>query len=147
MRTIWQDTAVQEVRSRIATLSPDTTARWGRMNVQQAVVHMADQLRCALGEKSAAPVRTPVRYSPLRDVVVWWLPWPKGVATIPELRDPVTGEWDADRARLEALIDRCVARGANSDWTPHPAFGKLSGRAWGRLMYRHLDHHLRQFGA
>ena len=29
----------------------------------------------------------------------------------------------------------------------HSFFGKLSGAEWGELMYKHIDHHLQQFGA
>jgi len=31
--------------------------------------------------------------------------------------------------------------------SPRCFFGKLSGKEWGELMYKHIDHHLRQFGA
>jgi len=70
------------------------------------------------------------------------------LAPAPELlaRPPAT--WQADVAELQALVDRLVARGREATpWPEHPAFGKLSRRAWGVLTYRHIDHHLRQFGA
>ena len=35
---------------------------------------------------------------------------------------------------------------SDAEWQEHPAFGRLARRAWGVLAYRHLDHHLRQFG-
>jgi hypothetical protein len=44
------------------------------------------------------------------------------------------------------LMDRFAARGQDGPWVDHPAFGRLSPRAWGVLVYRHMDHHLRQFG-
>jgi hypothetical protein len=50
-------------------------------------------------------------------------------------------------ADLKALVDRFTPRGAGGRWPEHPAFGKLTERAWGVLVYRHMDHHLRQFGA
>jgi hypothetical protein len=60
--------------------------------------------------------------------------------------NPAIKSWDADRAALLAIIQEAAGHGENFAWTPHPAFGNLNGRSWGVLMWRHMDHHLRQFG-
>lgn len=51
-----------------------------------------------------------------------------------------------ERARLIQMIDRFVAGGppAVTSW-PHPFLGKMTPVEWAKLMYQHLDHHLRQF--
>lgn len=54
--------------------------------------------------------------------------------------------WDRDSAALHALIDRFAEKTPSEDWAAHPAFGPLSGREWDVLSWKHLDHHLRQFG-
>lgn len=74
------------------------------------------------------------------------VPVPRGVPTLAELRDPVRAGWEEDRAALHDLIERFAAEDRAGRWPPHPAFGTLSGRGWGSLAYKHLDHHLRQFG-
>jgi hypothetical protein len=131
---------------RLKTLQPDDTPRWGRMNAPQMVVHVGEQIRMGLGEVPTKPIRTPLRHFPLAQLTVYWLPWPKGVPTAPELlvRPPAT--WQKDVAAVGDLLERCGARGPAGPWAEHPAFGRLSGRAWGVLLYRHTDHHLRQFG-
>ena len=48
-------------------------------------------------------------------------------------------------ARLLASFNKVVAAGEMFAWHPHPMFGQLSGHSWGVLMWRHMDHHLRQF--
>jgi hypothetical protein len=54
----------------------------------------------------------------------------------------------AERHRLNALIDRVVAVGpAGCTDHPHSFFGPMTPDQWGILMYKHLDHHLRQFGS
>ena len=63
---------------------------------------------------------------------------------IARLTSPTT--WEADVDRLRDLIGRFAARGPNASWPPSRAFGRISGRSWGVLQYKHLDHHLRQFG-
>lgn len=117
------------------------------MTAGQMLVHTAGQLRIGLGELEVQPRRLPMRYPPLRQLIVYLLPFPRGVPTAPELKDPEAGEWEADRAALLAAVERFAARAEEKEWPEHPAFGALSRRAWGVLAYRHLDHHLRQFGA
>ena len=52
-----------------------------------------------------------------------------------------------ERERLVALVKRFAESGrASADGRVHPFFGRLTGDQWGRLSYKHLDHHLRQFG-
>jgi hypothetical protein len=54
----------------------------------------------------------------------------------------------AERERIYALIDRFAKGGPQSCTThPHVFFGRLTPNEWAALMYKHLDHHLRQFGA
>ncbi len=117
------------------------------MNARQMLVHVANQLRMALGELEPRPfpVGALGRW-PMKQLVIYLLPWPKGVPTPPELLERDPQEWSRDRQSLEELIDRMSQAGPEAAFAPHPAFGALSGRAWGVLSYRHLDHHFRQFG-
>jgi hypothetical protein len=56
-------------------------------------------------------------------------------------------DFEAECSRLATRIDQVVQRGATkTEGLVHPFFGRLSGDEWGRLIYKHLDHHLRQFG-
>ena len=56
-------------------------------------------------------------------------------------------DFEAERTRLATLIDRVVQRGAaKTEGRIHHFFGRLSGDQWGCLIYKHFDHHLRQFG-
>lgn len=68
----------------------------------------------------------------------------------PTMRELVIGgerNLDAERVRLCSLIDRFVSGGPSACTThPHPFFGPLTPAEWAVLMYKHLDHHLRQFG-
>jgi hypothetical protein len=146
MNTVFRPECRTALVRRLQALRPDDAARWGRMNAPQMVVHVGEQIRMALGELPTAPMRTPLRYFPIAQLVVYWLPWPKGVPTAPELLVRVPATWNDDLATVEALLEKCASRGAPGRWPEHPAFGRLSGRAWGVLLYRHTDHHLRQFG-
>lgn len=148
MRSIFDPEAVESLSRRLRTLSPDRPGRWGRMSAPQMVCHVGDQLRCAVGDMPAAPRRTPFRNRALRMLFVHLLPWPRGVLpTAPEMQSTTPDEWRADVDRVEALLRRARDRGPAARWPDHPAFGPLSGREWGWIVYKHTDHHLRQFGA
>jgi hypothetical protein len=148
MRSVFEATDRDSLSRRLHTLHPEQPARWGRMDVRQMLCHIADQMRVALGELPAQPRRTPFRNPALRFLAVHLLPWPKGrIPTLPEMRSTRPGVWEEDLARAEALLQAVAQRGADGAWAEHPAFGQMSGREWGWLVYKHVDHHLRQFGA
>ena len=148
MKTMWDAACQREIRDRIERLSPEKTAAWGKMSSPQMVCHLAESLKMALGDLPVARKLVPIRYPPLKQLIVYIAPFPKNVATAPELLARPPRAWSADVADLQALVNRFVARGSQAAaWPEHPAFGRLSHRAWGVLVYRHMDHHLRQFGA
>jgi Protein of unknown function (DUF1569) len=135
-------------RERILKLRPNASAKWGRMTAPQMVCHLNDSFRVGMGEKYASPAtsalqRTFVKWVALRAPVSW----PHGVPTRPEIEQGRGGtppsEWESDRRELLGLIDAfadCQTFGV------HPTFGKMSTRDWLTWGYRHMDHHLRQFG-
>ena len=80
-------------------------------------------------------------------MIIYVAPFPKGSPTAPELLARAPGDWAHDVADVQALLARAGSARTTDSWPEHPAFGKLSTRAWGVLIYRHMDHHLKQFGA
>jgi hypothetical protein len=147
MKSMWDTDAQREVHDRLTTLSADRRARWGKMSTQQMVCHLGESLRMALGELKVAPKNLPIRYPPLKQLIIYLAPFPKNAPTAPELMIAATpNAWTRDVGDLQTLVDRFAARGKHGPWPDHPAFGRLSPRAWGVLVYRHMDHHLRQFG-
>jgi hypothetical protein len=148
MKTMWDAPCQREIRERVARLSPESKGEWGKMSAPEMVCHLAESLKMALGDLPVTRKNVPIRYPPLKQLIVYLLPFPQGVPTAPELLTRSPRAWNADVADLQALVDRFVARGSGTTpWVEHPAFGRLSRRAWGVLVYRHMDHHLRQFGA
>jgi hypothetical protein len=110
------------------------------------VCHLADQLRVAVGEVAATRMRSPLRYQPVKWLALSVLPIPRGLRAPPEFLSTAPTEWDADRARLDELLARCVGRGADEPWAMAPALGALSKQQWGIFSYKHFAYHLGQFG-
>ena len=146
-RTLHDGPTRADIRARLQRLTPDASARWGRMSALQMLCHLNSWMDMAMGDLVIAPRRLVVRFPVVKQFVVYLMPLPKGLPTAPELLARVpAADISGDRATFHAALDRFGARDASGAWPPHPAFGPLSHRAWGVLAYRHTDHHFRQFG-
>ena len=116
------------------------------MDARGMIAHLLDWMRMATGELPVRQRNLVLRHAPLKQFVIYWMPFPKGVPTAPELISRTSSDFDADLAMLCSQVESYAAMAARQDWPVHPAFGQMSTRAWGVLGYRHTDHHLRQFG-
>jgi len=149
MRNLFDAAAVAEVKARVQRLRPDSERRWGKMNAAQAVAHCAASFELALGE------RRPPRM--LVGRVIGWVvkplalgndePMRRNSPTVPGFEVADDRDFGAERQRLSGLIDRFAAAGpAGCTTHPHSFFGRMTPDEWAVLMYKHVDHHLRQFG-
>jgi hypothetical protein len=145
-RTLWNAGDRDSILNRFERLSPDARPRWGTLDAPRMVTHVTDSMRASIGELPLAPKSSPLQYWPLNVVVMFYLPWPKSAPTAPELLDRSPGSWAAELDAFRSAVDRFIARDVNGPWPAHVAFGRINGNQWGRLTYRHLDHHLGQFG-
>ena len=111
------------------------------------VAHLNQSSRMATGAIAVAPRRSFLTNAFMRWLVIYVVPFPKSAPTAPELIS--TGdkaEFAAECAELHALMQKLPARRNEKEWPPHPAFGPMTGKDWGALGHKHIDHHLRQFG-
>ena len=147
MKSIWQDESRQQLTDRVGRLVSDRRAEWGTFTAPKMICHLADSLKMAMGDLKVASKRLPIRYPPLKQLIIYVAPFPKGAPTAPELLARKPKAYADDLADVQALLARAGSARTTGTWPEHPAFGALSKRAWGVLIYRHMDHHLRQFGA
>jgi hypothetical protein len=134
------------ILDRVSRLTPERRPVWGRFTAPEMVCHVSAGLRQSLGELDAGPPSGPFTRFPLNWLVIHVLPWPKGKGKSPREFLVAPSTWPADVSRLRDLIERFSARGPGAPWPASRAFGRISGSSWGVLEYKHLDHHLRQFG-
>jgi hypothetical protein len=152
MKTLARADDTAEILRRLSALGPDSPRQWGLMSVSQAVCHLIDANRMALGEKTVSDANSLASRTLIKAIALY-LPvtWPRGIPTRPEIDAEHGGtrpsEFAADVLTLAALVDALAARRGRADWPTHPIFGRMSERAWLRWGYLHMDHHLRQFGA
>ncbi len=147
MPSLWNEQARRALVGRVERLTPYTPSRWGKFTCPAMLAHVNDALRMATGEVRPAPKRLPIRFFPLKQLIIYLVPFPKGTPTAPELLAR-TGNADlaAEQGAFRELLTRIAALPAEGPWPSHPAFGAMSRRGWGVLAYRHVDHHFTQFG-
>ncbi len=147
MATLFDPQARDSILRRVGHLVPDRKPLWGRFKAPEMVCHVSCALRQALGELQTAPPAGPLSHAPLNWLVIHVVPWPKGKGkSPPEFLATRPTTWEADVNRLCDLIRRFAERGPGAPWPPSRVFGRISGRSWGVMEHKHLDHHLRQFG-
>jgi len=147
VRSLWQSEWRADLATRMRRIDPETKPRWGRMNAAQMAAHVNDAIRMASGDLTVRSMGTPLRYPPLKQLVIYVAPIPKGVPTAPELIARLDrAQWAEGGAAFPGLLERFASRDPSGPMPDHPAFGTMSARAWGVLAWRHADHHLRQFG-
>ena len=148
MRSVLSEKDREALGRRIASLTPASSARWGRMTVDRMLTHLSQSARMALGELPVkAQGKRAFQVFPLKHLILHVLPFPKGAPTAPELlAAPPASVEDGKQALLE-LLARLGSGPREGSGPTHPLFGPLSWPEWGALVYKHSDHHLRQFGA
>jgi hypothetical protein len=149
MRNLFEAAAAEEIKNRLAQLRPDSERVWGTMNPAQAVAHCAAGLELALGDKIAPRMflgrimGRMVKPMVLKNDE----PMRRNSPTMKDLIIRDQRDLGRERERLRGLIDRFAAAGPEGCTThPHSFFGRLTPDEWAILTYKHLDHHLRQFG-
>ena len=150
MKNMFDPATAKQVKERFEKLNTDSPRQWGKMSPAQAMAHCSVGVEMALGDfrpprkligRIIGPIIKPMA---LRDDE----PMRRNSPTVAGMvvRDERNAE--VEKAHLCELIDRLVADGPATCTThPHSFFGRLTPDEWSILMYKHLDHHLRQFGA
>jgi hypothetical protein len=138
--------ARQELLERLKRLDPKAKPLWGTMTAPQMLAHLSDWMLMAKGELKVAPKKRPLRFPPIKQLVIYWLPFPKGVPTARELITRRPSKWSVEQAAMRTHVEWFENVDPKTMWPEHPVFGTMTSRAWCVLGYRHTDHHLRQFG-
>jgi len=150
MKNLYEAARVAEIKERIERLRPDSERQWGRMTPTQMLTHCVRGMEMATGELNLPRVFIGRLIGGKIGSIVLSddKPFRRNSPTAKALVVKDEPDFEAGRARLLATIDRFVAAGpAGCTTHPHTFFGKMTSEQWAILAYKHLDHHLRQFGA
>jgi hypothetical protein len=141
------DPAVRaRIESRLKSLRPDSPRKWGSMSAPQMLWHVNQFLAFNLGDEVPAPQKMPMPLPILRFFLLY-MPWPKGSPTHKQALAKGEHDFEKERAKCLALIERFTNRPVDGPWPEDPIFGFKNGTQYSRLQARHLDHHFKQFGS
>ena len=107
--TLWRESDRRAILERFGRLSPTAPARWGQMNAPR-MVHVTDTLRMAMGDLPCAMKRGPFWIPGVKQLVMFHLPWRKGVPTAPELLARVPVQWADDIENLRSSLEAFARR-------------------------------------
>ena len=146
MKSIFDQETRDELIRRVNSLNADSPAQWGKMNVYQMVKHCSlweDMVQGKQKYKQAFIGRLFGKMA-LRKVMKDESPLTRNTPTLPELKITGNGDMLQERAKWIAKIQD-YAHFSNPDFI-HPFFGAMTREQIGPFVYKHTDHHLRQFG-
>ena len=149
MKNIFQKTISDEVISRINSLSPKTTPEWGKMNVAQMLAHCCVTYEMLYEDMHPKPnfFMKLMLKAFVKKAVVGPKPYPRNSRTAPAFLITDERDFEKEKARLIGYIERTQQLGEEYfDGKESHSFGKLSKEEWNTMFYKHLDHHLTQFG-
>ncbi len=149
MKNLFERETVSEVISRIDSLKPATQRQWGKMDVAQMMAHCSGALDMASGQLILPRLFIGRLIGPfVKPIYTNEKPFSRSSPTDPKLIVSDKRDFLREQEQLKRKV-RLFHEGGEGQCTrhPHPFFGELAPEAWSRGMYKHLDHHLRQFGA
>ncbi len=148
MNTLFETKSNRALVERIQRLQPDSRALWGKMNVEQMLAHCRQPLRVATGELKLRRGLIGILFGKIaKKKLAGPEPFERGLPTAPHFVVRTPGPFAEERAPLLALVQRFATEGPSVlSKEPHPFFGPLTQAEWDLLQWKHLDHHLRQFG-
>jgi len=150
MNTLFDAAERDRILGRIDALKPDAPRQWGKMNAAQMMSHCALGLEAATGD---AVLHSNFMAKLIGPFFKGWLlndkPFSKNSPTHPLLvLDKATCEFATEKTRLVAVVRKFHDAGPSAAAKYRHGFvQKLTGEEWGVMQRKHLDHHLRQFGA
>lgn len=148
MKNLFQPEAVDEVIARIDALQSAAQRQWGKMDVAQMLAHCSAALDMAAGRLNPPRIFIGRLIGPfIKPIYSNEKPFSRNNPTDPKLVVSDQRDFLREQEQLRLKI-RQFHHGGEAQCTrhPHPFFGGMTPHEWSTGMYKHLDHHLRQFG-
>ncbi len=148
MQTLFDAQTYQDIVRRVESLRVDAPRRWGKMSPAQALEHASRALEMAIGTRQRPQMFLGKLIGGFfRKDFVSEKPFPKNSPTGPDFIIKDEPDFAATKARIVGLLGQFHALGERGcDGHVHGFFGRMTGAEWGQTQFKHVDHHLKQFG-
>lgn len=149
IKSVFNPADVAELKERINKLTPQTTALWGKMNVSQMLAHANVSYEMAYTDKHPRPgfLMRLILKTVVKNVVVGPKPYKRNTPTAKAFIIADDRDFEAEKARLFDYLDHTLKlRKDHFEGRESLSFGLLTADEWNVMFYKHLNHHLEQFG-
>jgi hypothetical protein len=147
MRNLFNQEATENLLKRLQQLKADNKPIWGKMNAAQMLAHCQAPFRVYFGEQKLRQSFIGRIFGPIAKRKLFSnKPWPRNLPTAKEFVVSDPREFEIEKEKLISQVQRFTTSGILINTPKHPFFGKMSADDWSALGYKHLDHHLHQFG-
>ena len=135
----------QDIIERINKLTPATQRQWGKMDVAQMLAHVQLPISCAYGTHQVKGSFILKLLGPLfKGVLYNEKPYKQGLPTDPTYIIVDAKNFETEKQTLLDLVKKFSPE--TVVLSNHPIWGKMTSEQWGKSTWKHLDHHLKQFG-
>jgi Protein of unknown function (DUF1569) len=135
----------QDIIARINKLSPQSQRQWGKMDVAQMLSHVQLPISCAYGTHQVKGSFLLKLLGPFfKSILYNNKPYKQGLPTDKTYVVAEAKNFETEKQNLLEQLDWfCPDKIVMEN---HPVWGKLSKNQWSKATWKHLDHHLKQFG-
>ncbi|GJM60275.1 MULTISPECIES: DinB family protein [Persicobacter] len=147
-KNLYEAVVFEEIRERIHQVKADTIPLWGKMNAAQMLAHTAEVQEVTNGKPlNNTPFLVKLFSGFIKKMVINDTPYPHNTKTHPQYVQKGEKNFEKEKERLLMAISEFYNTPEQiAKEKKHPIFGAMSLEEKGWGMYKHLDHHLRQFG-
>lgn len=149
MKSLFNSNDNQEIVDRISSLTPSTQSQWGKMNISQMCAHCQAPLNVAYGDLKLKRGLMGILFGSMikKKMSKDEKPFDKNLPTDKAFIVVDIREFESEKNKLIDLVKKFEKVGPDGiTKEAHPFFGKMTDREWDILQWKHLDHHMRQFG-
>lgn len=150
IKNTFEPTVSSELIERINTLNPNSQRAWGTMDVAQMLAHCNVTYAIAFTPEQFQKPNFLMKLmlkSFVKKIVTNQEAYKPNGRTAPEFIITDVRDFDKEKALLISNIEKVQQLGSSFfEGKENLSFGKLSSQEWNTMFYKHLDHHLKQFG-
>lgn len=152
MNNLINNADYEQIKNRINKLTSETHQLWGKMTVNEMICHISDPIRDILGIRETALVVPEEMRLQIVQMVLNETPFNRDLPTFPPYLQAADGggtkpaHFEHDKTALLDLINQFYATDSAFNFHTHAGLGVLSREQFGLFLWKHFDHHLRQFG-
>ena len=150
MKNIFDANVTQEVIARINNLTPESQPKWGKMDVAQMLAHCSVSYEYIYNEgKYPKPkgLKKLMLKLFVKAIVTNETPYKKNGRTAPDFLVTDQRVFKNEKEKLIGFLEETQRLGGEhfNNKESH-SFGPLTTKEWNNMFYKHINHHLTQFG-